>query len=712
MKTFIITLALISISASTAFGQDTLWTKTYGGGATEEAYCIQQTSDGGYIIAGYTFSFGAGGNDFYLVRTDPNGDTLWTRTYGGSLNDQAYSVQQTPDDGFIVVGFTESFGNGNCDFYLVKTDPNGDTVWTQTFGGSEDDRARAIVPTGDGSYIVAGYTLSYGAGNNDIYMIKIDDSGNFIWSETYGGSGSEFAYNIIKTSDDGYLLIGYTSSFGAGSNDFYIVKTDSLGEQQWSKYYGGTEADIGYSVAELTEGGFIFAGYTRSFGAGQYDFYLIKTDNDGDSLWTKTFGGTGDEFATSVVETDDGGFILSGGTSSFGAGSRDFYLVRTNSVGDTLWSRTYGGSSQEQSYSTRKTTDGAYVLAGQTSSFGAGGLDFWTVKIAELGYLGLIFEPDSFIFDVTGDSIVTREFSVYSDGSTTYIRPRCDSSWVSFNPDSVFITHGDTVTIETVFDSYGLDFGITYQTQIYFANSTPELNEAEIPVEMTTNAPIPITIEMIPDDPPIVVEPGGFFTYEGILNNNIGGPFPYPDEITVWINVEVRNIILGPIMRVDGIEVPPQGLHYQGVRQYVHSQALPGEYGYIAYCSTEYPEIMDSCFFNFTVVDNVPLCYRNWETYGWSDDSQTDMEYKQFLHISPNPFNSITRINYRISDDGKVVIEIFNLLGRRVVKLLDKWQQGGEYSLRWDASALPSGIYFCRMTIGAKSAQSKLILLK
>ncbi|MBD3232828.1 MAG: T9SS type A sorting domain-containing protein, partial [candidate division Zixibacteria bacterium] len=424
------------------------------------------------------------------------------------------------------------------------------------------------------------------------------------------------------------------------------------------------------------------------------------------------FGSTGDEFATSVVETDDGGFIVSGGTSSFGAGSRDFYLVRTNSAGDTLWTRTYGGSNQEQSYSTRKTADGAYILAGQTSSFGAGGLDFWTVKIAELGYLGLIFEPDSFIFDVTGDTIITREFSVYSDGSTTHIRPRCDSSWVSFDPDSVYITHADTVTIEAVFDPYGLDFGVTYQTAIYFANSTPELNEAEIPVEMTTHAPIPITVEMIPDDPPIVVEPGDYFTYEGILNNNIGGPFPYPDEITVWINVEVRNIILGPIMRVDGIEVPPQGLHYPGVRQYVHSQAQPGEYGYIAYCSTEYPEIMDSCFFNFTVVDNVPLCYRDWETYGWGDNSLTVIDTEESLNISPNPFNSITSIDYRIINNGKVVIEIFNLLGQRVKKLLDKWQQSGAYSLRWDASIHASGIYFCRMTIGEKSVRSKLILMK
>ena len=216
-----------------------------GGAADDWAYSVQQTADGGYIVAGYTNSFGAGDYDFYLVKTNSQGDTLWTRTYGGSDDDWAYSVQQTADGGYIVAGYTYSFGAGDDDFYLVKTNSQGDTLWTRTYGGSGDDEAYSVQQTADGGYIVAGYTSSFGAGSGDFYLVKTNSQGDTLWTRTYGGSGYDGAYSVQQTADGGYIVAGYTGSFGAGSDDFYLVKTNSQGDTLWTRTYGGSSNDDG-----------------------------------------------------------------------------------------------------------------------------------------------------------------------------------------------------------------------------------------------------------------------------------------------------------------------------------------------------------------------------------------------------------------------------------------------------------------------------------
>ena len=362
------------------------WTRTMGGTGADEGYSVRQTADGGYVVTGVTVSFGAGEADVYLVRTDSEGDTLWTRTFGGSSNDWGECVSQTADGGFIITGITASFGSGGRDIYLVKTDDSGSTEWTATYGGSEDDEGYAVQQTSDGGYVIVGSTCSFGAGEEDLFLIKTDSSGDTLWTGTFGGAETDFGAFVQQTADGGYIIAGATGSTGAGMNDAFLLKTDPYGNTLWSATFGGSEADVAYYVQQTADGGCIAAGYTSSFGSGGNDVYLIRTDSDGNALWTKTFGGSGNDTGESVQQTDDGGFIIAGFTNSFGAGGMDVYAIRTDADVDTLWTGTAGGTGYDRCNSVIQTTDGGFILGGLTLSFGAGSSDVYLVKLgAETG---------------------------------------------------------------------------------------------------------------------------------------------------------------------------------------------------------------------------------------------------------------------------------------------------------------------------------------
>jgi hypothetical protein len=361
----------------TALAQIT-FERTYGGPGTDRAYSLDQTGDGGYIIAGSTRSFGAGLDDVYLIKTDNAGDTMWTRTYGGSQSDVANWVEQTSDEGYIITGLTYSFGAGLRDLYLIKTDSAGDTVWTRTYGGPDLDAGGSVRETSDGGYVIAGSTWSYGAGAEDVYLIKTDSIGDVVWTRTYGGADMENGWSIEETSDEGYIIAGFTRSFGAGSYDVYLVKTDSLGDTVWTRTYGGAAADYAWSVEETGDGGYIIAGETWSFGAGMGDAFLVKTDSGGDTVWTRTYGGLSVDGGHSVGETGDGGYIIAGWADSFSP--EDLYLIKTDSGGDTMWTRTYGGMDVDWGYSVEQTSDGGYIIAGGAQSFGAGDWDVYLIK--------------------------------------------------------------------------------------------------------------------------------------------------------------------------------------------------------------------------------------------------------------------------------------------------------------------------------------------
>ena len=359
---------------------ESLWSQTYGGGSRDESYSVIQTTNGGFALAGYTQSFGAGRGDFWLVSTNEEGEELWSQTYGGNLEESCIAFVQTTDGGFALAGWTQSFGEGEEDFWLVKTDENGDSLWSQTYGGEDEDVCTSIIQTADGGFALTGNTRSFGAGGNDFWLVKTDEDGEEFWSQTYGGEETDGCYSIIQTADGGFVLAGWTSSFGAGSYDFWLLKTDEDGDSLWSQTYGGEDVDICRSAVQTRDGGFALVGYTHSFGAGINDWWLVRTDEDGEELWSQTYGGEEMEYCYSIIQTADGGFALAGGTRSFGAGVNDFWLVRTDEEGEDIWSQTYGGEEWETCMSIIQTADGGFALTGNTRSFGAGDWDFWLVK--------------------------------------------------------------------------------------------------------------------------------------------------------------------------------------------------------------------------------------------------------------------------------------------------------------------------------------------
>ncbi|MBW8050105.1 MAG: hypothetical protein FVQ77_07160 [Cytophagales bacterium] len=361
--------------------KENLWTKTVGGSDADWGYAVQKTKDGGYIFAGITSSFGAGDYDVYLIRANANGDTLWTKTYGGTRTDKAYSVQQNSEGGFIVVGNTESFGAGDPNVYLICTDADGFALWTKTYGGSIWDGGMCVQQTKDGGYIVVGNTESYGAGRNDIYLFKTDAKGVTLWTKTFGGADDDKGYSVQQTNDDGFIVAGYTESFGAGKSDVYLIKTNENGDSLWTKTYGSSSWEHSNSVQQTNDGGYIIAGKILKLETGNSDVYLIRTDENGDTLWTKTYGGDGQDEGYFVQQTSEGGYIVAGETWSLETVSADGYLIRTDANGDTLWTKTFGGNGTDNLYSVLQTSEGGFIITtGATESFGAGSYDVLLIK--------------------------------------------------------------------------------------------------------------------------------------------------------------------------------------------------------------------------------------------------------------------------------------------------------------------------------------------
>jgi hypothetical protein len=375
-----ITFALLfSNNVFLGISSETIFNQTFGGSGEDVARSVQQTSDGGYIAAGWTTSFGAGAADFWLVKTDSNGNMMWDRTYGGPSEDKAYSVQQTSDNGYIVTGISTSYGAGLVDFWLVKTDANGIVMWSRTYGGAGDDYAFCVRQVNDEGFIVAGHTDSLGAGNSDFWLIKTDSNGIMQWNKTYGGAGSDKAFSVAQTANGGYAVAGETDSLGAGNLDVWLIKTDSNGNMMWDRTYGGANIDTARSIQETIDSGYVIAGWTNSFGAGGTDFWLLKADSLGYLQWNKTYGGAYDEEANEVRQTSDGGFVIAGSTTTYGLGGWDFWQVKTGVTGNEEWTQPNGGTLDERAYSIKQTSDGGYIIAGSTESFGAG-LDFWLTK--------------------------------------------------------------------------------------------------------------------------------------------------------------------------------------------------------------------------------------------------------------------------------------------------------------------------------------------
>lgn len=365
-----------------------LFVNAYGGTGNEWAYSIQQTTDGGYVLSGPSSSFGAGGYDFWIAKLDASGSIVWQKTYGGTSDDMPNSMQQTTDGGYVLAGRTQSFGAGNFDVWVLKLDGSGNRVWQRSFGGTGLDAAYSIQQTLDGSnYYVSAWMVN-GTNGYDFLLIKLDSSGNSVWQRTYGGKWDDYPYASCLTTDGGVVMAGATTLSSGATTDDWVVKVNSSGNVVWQKAFGGTQNDAVQSISTTADGGFILAGRTESFGAGNMDLWILKLDASGNTVWQETYGGSGIDWGFAAQQTPDGGYLAAGRTDSFSAGSGDAWILKLDASGNSEWQKRYGGTGMDYAYAVSLAADGSLLVGGVTASLGAGNYDAMFLKLEASCLLG------------------------------------------------------------------------------------------------------------------------------------------------------------------------------------------------------------------------------------------------------------------------------------------------------------------------------------
>jgi len=459
-KVLRVTFLLTSLLVWTGVCRADQWAKVYGEHDADWIYDISETSDGGYIAAGYTLSFGRGvESNAWLMKLSNDGGITWEKTFSGLPYDWMASIEQTSDGGYIMAGYTECFLAKEGDVWVIKLDSAGDIIWQWRYGGDGvtsgvgTDEATSVKETLDGGSIVAGRTNSFngicspestipGAAcildeecppadpggkascmfDSDAWVLKLDATGDVTWQYSYGGSHFDTARSIQQTFDGGYILSGEswsTVSGISGDSDMMVIKLDAQGYIQWQKTYGDYDSDSACCVQQTPDGGYILAGDTRSF-TGISQIWVLKLTSTGAITWQKTYGGTW-AFATSLDQTSDGGYIVAGQTHDYGAGFSDIMLLKLDDEGNLVWQRTFGGEDYEWAYSVEETSAGGYIVAGRTWSFG-GGMD--DALILGLDASGMV--PDCPIMGAGGatslDTSISAEDSSCDMTATNAIR--------------------------------------------------------------------------------------------------------------------------------------------------------------------------------------------------------------------------------------------------------------------------------------------------
>lgn len=413
------------------------WQKCLGGSGSDVAYSIQQTPDSGFIIAGYTESNDSditiyhGNRDYWIVKLNSTSGIEWQKSLGGTSMDMPSNILPTSDGGFIIGGYSLSndidvSGNhGQEDFWIVKTNATGIIEWQKSFGGSNVERAYSIKQTSTGGYIVGGsanstdgdITFHHGgiSVQHDFWIVNLDSLGNIIWQKCLGGSNADVAKDLQETADGGFIVAGQTNSLDGDVTghhgtttyaDCWIVKLNINGDIQWQKSLGGSLDEFSNSIHQTSDGGFIIAGDSKSsdgdvsFHWGSFvenDFWIVKTDSSGAIIWEKTFGGTGIDMVNSISQTSDGGYVVTGYTSSNDGDltglhglsfDYDYWIIKLNDSGVIQWQKVIGGTGNDVARCIQQTNDDGYIVAGSSSSMNGdvsgnnGSGDFWIVKLS------------------------------------------------------------------------------------------------------------------------------------------------------------------------------------------------------------------------------------------------------------------------------------------------------------------------------------------
>ncbi|MFY9308298.1 MAG: T9SS type A sorting domain-containing protein [Bacteroidia bacterium] len=361
---------IVSLLIQSVYGQ-TYFEKTYQSSPfDQEAQDVLPTSDGGYLLAGYTTNLTINDCDVYIIKTDAAGNIAWTQTYGGNKPDFPYHMLATNDGNYFLVGYSQSYGGGDYDILLLKIDPSGGLIWTKTYGANGNDIGMDVIPTSDGNYMIVGSSNSPALADQNANLIKIDPSGTVIWSKLYGGSSNDYGACVKQTNDGGFIMLGTTYSYNAPGGDAYLVKLNSDGDTTWTKRFGGAYYDEGVYITTGNDGGLTFVVRDSSTAGKDVDIRVIKTDASGNVIWNKTYGGNQKDTPKMIQPTMDGGYIIGAISRSFGWIAPDMWILKLDASGDTTWTRNYGGSQNEHCYVARELQDGSYIACGKTASAG------------------------------------------------------------------------------------------------------------------------------------------------------------------------------------------------------------------------------------------------------------------------------------------------------------------------------------------------------
>ncbi|MEO0262445.1 MAG: hypothetical protein ABIM62_01845 [candidate division WOR-3 bacterium] len=382
------------------------WQKTYGGILDEAGFSLVESNDSHYIILGNTYSFGNGGSDIYIIKINKNGDTLWTKFYGTQNDEFSYSIKEY-NGNYIIVGNTQLPDSSESDIYILKINKNGNLIFEEIIETPSWEYPRDFEISENGDIIIAGSIKPEG-GDFNLYVSKIDSLGNMIWQKRYGGNADDFGYSICKT-ENGYMIVGYTFSFGNGGSDIYLIKINENGDTLWTNTFGREENDYGFFIAKDDDGNYIICGSSYWLLLG-YEICYMKISPDGNSIWQKYNGSLSNDFAWCMGKTYDNGYVITGNFGTL------VWLLKTDSIGLPLWSEMYGGNGFETGYFIKVLKDTSYIIVGKTNSFGAGGYDVYVIKTTKdikvkekIKLYNRKISKELKIFDISGKKILKPE---------------------------------------------------------------------------------------------------------------------------------------------------------------------------------------------------------------------------------------------------------------------------------------------------------------
>jgi hypothetical protein len=660
-------LALLLLAAiAAAQPADTLWTRAFGTASDEWAYGVCQILNGDIVTVGKTQTSASTASDALVMRVTSGGDVIGQSTYGGSSPDAFYSVIATADGGFAATGYTQSNGAGGSDVYLQKFSASGSLEWTRYYGGIDNDVGYSVIQTADEGFAVAGSTQSITL-NMQMYLVRTNAAGQMLWSRSYGTASTSLAMAICPASGGGFLLAGYSL---AGSYAGYIVRTNSAGDTLWTRSDGGATKQLS-SATQAFDGGFVIGGW--SLVSGSYDYYMMKMNDAGAVQWTRTHGGRNADHARSVIQTTDGGYLLAGYSNSFGEGNFDAYFVKYNSQVEVIWTRSVGGSGDDKMMAATLTSDGGYLGAGMTQSFGQGESgygDVYLMRLASpLGVGGVIRSVQSQPMANVYVSELGASNYVRSDGQGRYFLP--------LQPGlHNLITYGPCTARDTLLNVNVLEDTITV-------------------LDWT------------------VREPHGFVEQSSlnlVVHNHVSD--------TAW--VRIHNDASGGNSALDYTVIPttvaplsnwltvpavsgsvPAG-SVRDVAVCVRADTTDnGIWDYYGYVTVRFNSCPDSVA-RVNVIANV-----------LDADRKPDLTVHDYeLSAYPNPFNPQTTIHYSIARPESAELAVYDVSGRMVRSLVAGLASTGGHDVSFDASRLPTGIYFVRLQTASVHLTQKIMLLR